>query len=228
MDNDVIRLSWSPLAIMQSIVQSTTYLHEIGWSIQLSLYSSGFALVLGVVLAACATARWYKWIGIGLMAFLLALPGPIVNLVVIKLFDRREPEWIGFLADRTLCGPILALQSRCLPVVFGVLWLARERFDNHNKRLLELDLGLPYLTRTWILFKAMLNPIAVAFAIAFFVAFADLSSYLLVQPPQVTTVAMRMFDLLHYGINSREAGLALALVIAGAIPTVVFVRRIDF
>jgi len=107
------------------------------------------------------------------------------------------------------------------------LWLARERFENRNKRLLELDLGLPYMTRAWVLFKAMAKPIAVAFAIAFFVAFADLSSYLLVQPAQVTTVAMRMFDLLHYGINSRESGLALALVCFGAIPTLLFVRRID-
>ena len=227
MENDVIRRSWSLLVVVRSVVQSSTYINEIGWSIQLSLYSSGFALVLGVVLATSTTARWSKWIGIGLMACLLALPGPLVNLIVIRLFDRREPEWIGFLADRTLCAPILALQCRCLPVVFGVLWLARERFDNHNKRLVELDLGLPYLTRTWILFKAMVNPIAVAFAMAFFVAFADLSSYLLVQPPQVTSIAMRMFDLLHYGINSRESGLALALVCFGAIPTLLFVRRID-
>lgn len=227
MENDVIRRSWSLLVVVQSVVQSSTYMNEIGWSIQLSLYSSVLALMLGVVLAACATAKWFQWICIGLMACLLALPGPIVNLIIIKLFDRREPEWISFLADRTLCGPILALQCRCLPVVFGVLWLARERFDIYNKRLLELDLGLPYLTRTWILFKAMVNPIAVAFAMAFFVAFADLSSYLLVQPPQVTTIAMRMFDLLHYGINSRESGLALALVCFGAIPTLLFVRRID-
>ena len=227
MDNGEIRRSWSAVVLIQSIVQSGTFMNEIGWSIQLSLVSSALALVLGIVLAACVRSRWSNWLAIGLMAFLLALPGPIINLIVIGIFDRSEPEWIGYLADRTLCGPILALQSRCLPIVFGVLWLARNRYKEHHERSLQLDLGLPYLTRIWILFKAMGSPLAVALVVAFFVAFSDLASYLLVQPPQVTTVAMRMFDLLHYGIKNRESGLALTLVIAGAIPTCLFLRRID-
>ena len=227
MDKEEIRRSWSPFVLLQSILQSRTFINEILWSIQLSMYSSALALVLGIVLVACIRARWSNWLAIGLMAFLLALPGPIINLIVIGIFDRKEPEWIGFLADRTLCGPILALQSRCLPIVFGVLWLARQRYQKHHERLLQLDMGLPYSTRIWILFKAMGNPLAVALIIAFFVAFSDLASYLLVQPPQVTTVAMRMFDLLHYGIKNRESGLALMLVIAGAIPTCLFLRRMD-
>lgn len=227
MDNGEIRRSWSAVVLIQSIVQSGTFMNEIGWSIQLSLVSSALALVLGIVLAACVRSRWSNWLAIGLMAFLLALPGPIINLIVIGIFDRSEPEWIGYLADRTLCGPILALQSRCLPIVFGVLWLARNRYKEHHERSLQLDMGLPYLTRIWILFKAMGSPLAVALVVAFFVAFSDLASYLLVQPPQVTTVAMRMFDLLHYGIKNRESGLALTLVFAGAIPTCLFLRRID-
>lgn len=224
MDKEEIRRSWSPVVLIQSIVQSRTFLNEILWSIQLSLYSSAVALALGIVLAACIRTRWSNCLAIGLMAFLLALPGPIINLIVIGIFDRNEPEWMGYLADRTLCGPILALQSRCLPIVFGVLWLAKERYKKHHERLLQLDMGLPYFTRIWILFKAMVNPLAVALVVAFFVAFSDLASYLLVQPPQVTTVAMRMFDLLHYGIKNRESGLALTLVLAGAIPTCIFLR----
>ncbi len=228
MDNNEIRRVWSPIVLVQSVVQSRTFINEIGWSFQLSLYASALALLLGGMLVGCVKAKWSNWLVIGLMAFLLALPGPIINLLVIALLDRREPEWVGFLADRTLFGPILALQSRCLPIVFGVLWLARERFKWNNARLLQLDKGLPHLTRAWILLKAMMNPLAVALAVAFFVSFADLSSYLLVQPPQVTTVAMRMFDLLHYGIKNRESGLALTLVIAGALPTVFFVRRMNW
>jgi len=228
MDNGEIRRGWSALVLVQSIVQSRTFLNEINWSVQLSFYASALALVLGVALVGCVKAQWATWIAIGLMAFLLALPGPIINLMIIALLDRREPAWVGFLTDRTLIGPILALQSRCLPIVFGVLWLAKKRFTTNNDRLLQLDKGLPYLSRTWILLKAMLNPLVVALVVAFFVSFADLSSYLLVQPPQVTTVAMRMFDLLHYGIKNRESGLALTLVIASAIPTMLFVRRMDW
>ena len=227
MDSDEIRRRWSPLVMIQSVVQSTSFANEIGWSLQLSLYASGLSFVLGVLLVGCTRGRWSSWVSIGSMAFLLALPGPIVNLIVISVFDRREPQWIGLLADRTLCGPILALQSRCLPIVFGVLWLAKERFKKNNAGLLQMDKGLPYTTRIWILTQALRQPIAVALVIAFSVSFADLSSYLLVQPPQVTTVAMRMFDLLHYGIKNRESGLALTLVIAAAVPTWWLLHRID-
>ncbi len=228
MDSDEIRRGWSPLVMIQSIVQSKTFANEIGWSLQLSLYASGVAVVLGVLTLGGVRGRRSSWFAIGLMGFLLALPGPIINLMVIYIFDRREPQWMGFLADRTLCGPIFALQSRCLPIVFGVLWLARERFNKKNASLLQMDLGLPYSTRIWILMQAIKQPIAVALVVAFFVSFADLSSYLLVQPPQVTTVAMRMFDLLHYGIKNRESGLALTLVIASALPTWLLVRRTDW
>lgn len=225
MDSDEIRRGWSPIVMIQSIVQSKTFANEIGWSLQLSLYASCVAVVLAGLVLGCIRGRWLTWLAIGLMAFFLAIPGPIINLVVISIFDRREPAWLGFLADRTLCGPILALQSRCLPIAFGVLWLAAQRFKKTNANLLSLDGGLPYSTRIWILMTAVKQPIAIALMVAFFVSFADLSSYLLVQPPQVTTVAMRMFDLLHYGIKNRESGLALTLVIVSALPTWLLLRR---
>ncbi len=224
MDNDQLRRSWSPWVLLHSISQSRTFSIEIGWSMQLSLYASGLAVLLCLGLLCCTRAKWSSQIAIGLMVCLLAIPGPMVNLFVIWLFDRREPEWVGFLADRTLCGPILALQSRCLPIVFGILWLARDRYQKKNERLLLMDRGLPLATRLWILCIALRAPLVLAPIVSFFVAFADLSSYLLVQPPQVTTVAMRMFELLHYGIKNRESGLALALVLAGLLPTILWMR----
>ena len=223
MDNDQIRRGWSPLVLIDSILQSRTYSTEILWSLQLGVYSSIAAIVLGVVWVRCSSMAWAAWVSIGLCAFLLAIPGPIVNLVVLSLLDRREPEWIGFLSDRTLFGPILAQQTRCLPIVFGVLWIANQRYRRQNANTLRLDQGLPLITQFWVYAKALSTPMAVAFAVSFFVSFADLATYLLVQPPQVTTVAMRMFDLLHYGIKNRESGLALALAMASAIPSLYLV-----
>jgi iron(III) transport system permease protein len=224
MEDDELRRGWSVGVLVQSITQASTFAAEIGWSLQISFYSTALALILGVGLVACTAWKWTSWWIIGAMVCLLAVPGPIVNLGVIWLLDRREPEWIGYLADRTLMGPILALQSRCLPVVFGILWLATHRFRQSREALLRLDRGLPWATRTWIVFSAIRLPLFASLVISFFVAFADLSSYLLVQPPQVTTVAMRMFDLLHYGIKNRESGLALALVFFGSIPALLFLR----
>jgi len=225
MKEDVIQRSWSPWVVMESMVQSKSFTNEIAWSLQLSFYSTLTAIILGAIAVGCTSRRWSAWIAIGLAAFLLAVPGPLVNLAVISLLDRREPEWLGALADRTLFAPILAQQTRCFPVVFALLWIASQRYRKRNARQLQLDLGLPFITRVWVGVFAMKNPILMSAVIAFFVSFADLSTYLLVQPPQVTTVAMRMFDLLHYGIKNRESGLALTLAIVGSIPTLFLFRR---
>ncbi len=225
MENDQPQRGWSPMVLIHSISQTSMFTNEIGWSFQISLYASLVSLMLGVILLSCFKTKWPSWIAIGWMVCLLATPGPLVNLFVIWMFDHREPAWIGYLADRTLCGPILALQSRCLPIVYGILWLATDRYQRNNERLLQMDKGLSLSTRIWVQFLAIRTPLVAALVVSFFVAFADLSSYLLVQPPQVTTVAMRMFDLLHYGIKNRESGLALTLVIAGSLPTFLWMRR---
>ena len=227
MKEDVIQRSWSPWVVMESMVQSKSFTNEIAWSLQLSLYSTLTATILGAIVVGCARKRWSAWIAIGFAAFLLAVPGPLVNLTIISLLDRSEPEWLGTLADRTLFAPILAQQTRCFPVVFALLWIASQRYRKRNARQLQLDQGLPFTTRIWIGVFAMKKPILTSATIAFFVSFADLSTYLLVQPPQVTTVAMRMFDLLHYGIKNRESGLALALALVGSVPTLFLVRRFE-
>jgi len=184
------------------------------------------ALLLSQILLQISKNRWSGCILIGAMGIMMAMPGPIVNLLVLQFLDRSEPKWFAFLADRTLLGPILALQSRCLPVVFGMSWIARERFANLNRESLQLDRGLSFRKKLWIEMRGLLKPITTAFLVSVFVAFGDQASYLLVQPPGVTSVAMRMFDLLHYGIKNREAGLALAIVIGTTLPATFLLRRI--
>ena len=226
MSEDQIQRSWSLWVVIESMMQTKTFANEIGWSLQLSLCSTVTAIILGTFVVRSASSKVAAWFAISLAACVLAIPGPLVNLLVLSLVDRREPEWLGILADRTLLAPMLAQQSRCLPIVFAVLWIASERYRNRNMKLLQLDLGLRFLTRCWIRLLAMKGPILLSAIIAFFVSFADLSSYLLVQPPQVTTVAMRMFDLLHYGIKNRESGLALSLALLASIPTLIGFRRL--
>ena len=59
----------------------------------------------------------------------------------------------------------------------------------------------------------------------FFVSFANLESYLLVLPPSVTPVSMRMFELLHYGVQNKDAGLAMVLILVSIVATYVLCRR---
>jgi hypothetical protein len=48
-------------------------------------------------------------------------------------------------------------------------------------------------------------------------ASSELSCYLLVLPAQVTPLSLRIFELLHYGVRYKEAGLNLMLALVGTI-----------
>jgi ABC-type Fe3+ transport system permease subunit len=65
----------------------------------------------------------------------------------------------------------------------------------------------------WMHKLAWMRPLAVACAASFFIAFSNLETYLLILPPGVTTISMRSFELLHYGVQNKEAGLSVCLIL---------------
>ena len=221
-----IQRGWSLFRFAESIMELGSFQTELLWSIQLSLYATGLALALGMSSLCLAKSRWSSSIWIACMAMLLATPGPLINLLLIKISNSLQTDWLVYLADRTLAAPILALQSRCWPLAFGILWVAHRRFDLRHHHQMAIDRGLPVSARLWVRAKAMVLPILTSALVCFFVSFADLSSYLLVLPPGVTTVSMRMFDLLHYGVKNQDASLALGLAVCGMLASVLLLRKV--
>jgi ABC-type Fe3+ transport system permease subunit len=225
-DGQAIR-SWNINALISSVGHVMDYRVEIRWSCELVLWTMLMTMAIALALITWIPFRRASAWVVGAMIFLLALPGPIVNLSVSWLFNTAMPPSLQFLSDQTLLGPILALQTRCLPVAYGILWLARHKYEAEHRELLATDASLSAWIRGWVWFRyARLAALTSALACSM-IAFGDLASYLLVQPPGVTTVAMRMFDLLHYGIRNREAGLALVLSVIAVLPSWWLSHRID-
>jgi iron(III) transport system permease protein len=235
LSGEVIQRSWSLVHLWHSIGQATSFSQELSWSVQLSICSTIVSMPASIALVAVASWLETTWFGastrrlnsrrgnwaifLGVVFGILALPGPIVNLVVLRLTNGIHADWFAFLVDRTLAAPVVALQFRSLPIALVIMTIAMIRFESRNEVVLQMDRGLRWTTRAWIYAKALMGPWFATGAICFFVAFADLSSYLLVQPPGVTTVAMRMFDLLHYGVKNQDAGLALVLALVSMLGT---------
>jgi ABC-type Fe3+ transport system permease subunit len=182
-------------------------------------------LVCSLLIGLMGRSSMSVWI-LGLLGCMLATPGPLINLAIGHTLNRWMPSSLSFLSDRTLLGPILALQFRVLPIVFGLLWITRQRYLGRYGELLKLEEPMPWSKRcsVWIGYSKW--SWLIAFWIGFSIAFGDLASYLLIQPPGVTTVAMRMFDLLHYGTKNREAGLAVALAIFGSVSSLAWLSAV--
>ena len=94
-----------------------------------------------------------------------------------------------------------------------LLWLWHRWYRRHEFHL-QLD-SVSEWRRSLMFWSGHWRFLGIAWMLAFSVAIADLATHLLLLPPQVSTLAMRIFDLLHYGIRYRESGLCLVLALLG-------------
>jgi len=216
--------SWSIAECMDSLGHVQDFREEFGWSLQLSLWATGLSMVLCVLLMGLSRDRYRVAVVYAVLGCMFTTPGPLINLLIGQLLNRWMPSSLSFLSDRTLLGPIIALQFRVLPIMFGLLWIIRQQYLHRYGDLLRLEGQLPVWMRWYSWLKYSQWGWVIVFWIGFSISFGDLASYLLVQPPGVTTVAMRMFDLLHYGTKNREAGLAVVLALFGALSSLAWLR----
>ncbi|XZE36774.1 hypothetical protein SH501x_002358 [Pirellulaceae bacterium SH501] len=220
-----IERSWRPGTVVASLLSSREFIPELQWSLAISVYSTLLALALalgGTTLVFAGSTRFllHRSAGtIALFTLCFSLPGPLVNWCIQKLLVDQS-GWIGWIGNDTLAPPVLALQTRCAPVVFAILWTAAWRWEKRYRDLRSLD-GSSWRNH-W---QAWIQPLSQGAGAAFFVSFANLESYLLILPPSVTPVSMRMFELLHYGVQNKDAGLALLLILVSVVATYGLRRR---
>ncbi len=138
----------------------------------------------------------------------------VISFTIKRLLESLPIAMADALLDRSLVAPVLALQFRLFPLLAFPLLLVRFRWLQSYGDLIALD-GL----KGWALEKRFLfGNIHVVIAILLLgmaVAVSELASYLLLLPAGVCPLAMRIFELLHYGVRYKEAGLCLFLAFIG-------------
>lgn len=187
------------------------YRREFGWSLAIAQLSSAAALLIATPLAFWATrSRIAATLAFTLTAVCLALPGPVVGLGIVRFFTALPGDTAEYLYSRTIAAPALAMLIKCFPLTIGIVWSGlrraeRELFDTARlagasswQQLIKI--ALP--TRSALLVCAFLA--SVVFNLG------DLAASILVVPPGVSTLAIRVFGLIHYGVEDRLAALCLA------------------
>jgi iron(III) transport system permease protein len=200
------------------------YSSEFLWSLLISATTATLAMVLGVVLAWWARPGKLRALpALGLASFCLALPSPVAGLGIIWLFNQGIlVRWPG-LYSHTILAPVLAQLVVVLPLAILVSWYSLRSIPDDVLEMAKID-GAGSWTR---LFSIVLPQRALALAavwlIGFAVSFADLSASVLVAPPGVTTLPVRIFGLLHAGVDDQVAGIGLNLLAGGALIATVIV-----
>jgi iron(III) transport system permease protein len=146
--------------------------------------------------------------------FAFVVPGPLLALGMIALWNR--PGVAGLIYDSTA---ILVLAGVARFFAFGEIVFEAQR-SRVSPRVYEsariagvhwwrvigglaLPLALPYAIAVWI--------------VAFVLALGEVDAAVLLSPPGVSTFALRLFSLMHYGPDSFVAALSLLTAIGIAV-----------
>jgi iron(III) transport system permease protein len=212
--DDVRVRSWSLGKCLRMVAGgSVRYAWELGSSLVIGTLAATVSTAAGVMLA------WFARRGVirattvlVLTAICLAVPGPIVGLGVISLLNRPEIPPLVYLYDRSILAPLLALSFRGLAPATLVMWHAVRTIPREMLESASLDGAGPVGRLFRIVLPCRLGALVVAWLVALAIALGDLAASVLVMPPGVRTLSIHIFNLLHYGVEDRVAGMCLALV----------------
>lgn len=206
--------SWSLTKAAGMVLQSPwRFRREFGWSLLLGGLAAATATALAAGLAGWGRRRW-----IGQAASLLVvvpalvIPGPLLALATMRLLSQPGWPWLDWLYDQSVLAPWMVLSLRATGPAMLVLWHAMGSVPQGLLDAAAVDGAGPWRRFFGVLLPIRWPALALAWLVALAVSMADLAASVLVVPPGVTTLSIRVFGLLHYGVYDQVAGICLALV----------------
>jgi iron(III) transport system permease protein len=189
------------------------YGEEFGWTAVLGAVTATVAVVLGLPLAWLARrGGWRSAPAVAIAATGLAIPGPLIGLSIIWLLDRPFPPGLIWLYDRTLFAPVLAMLVRTLPITILFGWHVLSSIASDILDAAACDGAGTWRQFWWIAVPPRIASLLAVWLVAFAVATGDLACSILVVPAGVTTIPIRVFGLLHAGVDDQVAGICLVML----------------
>jgi iron(III) transport system permease protein len=200
------------------------YVEEFGWTVAIGVLAATLALIVGM------QAAWWARRGVArpvivwsIAAVCLALPGPLIGLSVIWLWNRDGVPLLVWLYDETIAAPVLAMLIKIFPLATLICWFGWRSIDPATLDSAACD-GAGAWTRFWrIAMPQRWLTLAVAWLACLVVSAGDLAATILTVPPDVTTIAIRVFGLVHAGVDYQVA--AICLTLAGMLIVAVCIVR---
>lgn len=206
---------WSVIKCVQLVFESPwRFRTEYRWSLIIGTCAATAAVTAGWFVATAARrGGWSFWGSMLGLALLLAVPGPVLGIVLIRFFNQPSIPGLVFLYDRTICAPVLATTLRALPIVALILWHGISALPDAVIEAAKLDGASRWQRWRFVEIPQCWPVIGCGWLVAMALSIAELSASILVVPPGVTTLAIRIFNLMHYGVEDRLGGLCLFTIL---------------
>ncbi|MEN1678901.1 MAG: hypothetical protein AAGJ46_04870 [Planctomycetota bacterium] len=214
---DSWRRGWSAPKLVSAVVTSP-WIHreDVATSAGLGVMVATGAVAVGLGWAwRMSCSRRPPLVSLAGLAICLVMPGPLLGVACIGLMNH---PWdspfapLTWLYDHTLAAPWLVQMVRATPIATLVLWPALASVPNSLLDAAKAEGAGPLRRLLMVAAPMRLRALAAAWVAALAVSVGELSATKLVLPPGWTTVAERVFTLLHYGVEDRVAGLSLAMI----------------
>lgn len=207
--------SWSVgKCALQMLKCASLYRREFFWS-----------SVTGALAATTATiaAGWLAWTArrgfvFSLPALLcmvaaLAVPGPVVGLSLIPWFNHPGLPLLNQLYDNSIVPMWLVQTWRAFPLALLILWPSLGNFPRESLESAALEGAGGFTLLAKIVLPQRRAAVSAAWLASFAACLAELDATWLVKPPGVETLATRIFELLHGGVEDVVAGISLTMFV---------------
>lgn len=205
---------WSLTSFLRLVFNSPRHFsEEHGWTLLIAGLAATASVVVATPLGWLARRGLLRAVpAVASAAGGLAIPGPMIGLSVIWLLNREESDFLVWLYDRTIFAPWLAMFVKALPISSLILWYAFRTVPDELLESASSEGAGPVARFIRIGLPSRWRAVASAWCGAFAVASGDLAASILVVPPGITTIPVRVFGLLHSGVDDQVAGICLTTV----------------
>ena len=128
------------------------------------------------------------------------------------MLDRPDIPVLWWLYNDSILAPWAALFVVALPPAVLIMWHAFRTLPHEMFDAAAVDGAGSLRQLCCVALPCRAAALGLAWIVAFAVALGDLGASVLVLPPGVNTLALKIFDLLHSGVEDQVAGICLALV----------------
>jgi iron(III) transport system permease protein len=211
--------SWSAAKVVERLFAAPVeFSGELWLSAGIGAMAATAALAIALPLAwSMRLARGIPYLRMFGLALCLTIPGPVLGLATIHLLNRPPDSPFASLAvlyDSNF-APWLVQTIRALPLVALTMWPALASVPQPMLDAAATE-GAGRWRQLWhIALPQRWLAVVAAWLVGFAVAVGELAATVLVLPPQTSTaISVRVFQMLHYGVDDRLAAICLVMIAA--------------
>jgi len=176
-------------------------------------HSLAFAALTATAVAAFGLLTWRRRLDWALWVPFFT-PGVLLGIALIWLFNR---SWLNFIYQSGVVV-VLAYSIRYAALGWTTVARAARAADRSLAEAARLE-GASFLQMLRHVYWPQIAPaLAAAWYVTYLLCLWDVETLVLIVPPGGQTMALRIFNLLHYGHNPQVNALCLALLALAVLP----------